>query len=123
MAVIISTTDEDEARDLAAILGAGFGWPYRIFVADREFRLVPAEADPRHLQVRDLLARSPRGFTARQLWLRLAGAGQAVTRQTLHDWLARDEQAGLIARSGNCWARRQPAGDVPVDRDIPGARS
>lgn len=36
--ITISTTDEDEARDLAEILGSALAWPYRIFLRGREFR-------------------------------------------------------------------------------------
>jgi len=35
--IIISTTTEDEARDLDEIL-AGIAWPYRIYLQGREFR-------------------------------------------------------------------------------------
>jgi hypothetical protein len=112
MAVIISTTEEDEARDIAGILGAHFSWPYKIYVLDREFRPVPGAKDPRlhpaRVWMRQLLASSAQGHTARQLRYRLADAGLSVARQTVQDWLVRDEQAGLITRSGNGWVRRQP---------------
>jgi hypothetical protein len=120
--ITISTTDEGEARDLAEILAAGFGWPYRIYVLAREFNPVPAEADPPHparKRLRQLLADAGRrGQTGGWLHGQLADAGYPVARQTLHDWLARDEQAGLVVRSGNGWVRKQPVTppDVPVDR-------
>lgn len=189
MAVTVSTTDLDEARDLAKILGAWFGGTYRIYLQGREFtpdepvpgrdelramarvildgagpagitlremsvqlysggRRVPkatlyrwlngwlaenravrvrhgywaaaapaghGRLDPRHVRLRELLAASPRGYTARQLGYRLSDDGQAVAREELQGWLARDEQAGLISRSGDCWIRR----NLPARRSIP----
>ena len=40
--ITISTTSEEEARDIAEILGTpgdgGIAWPYRIFLMGHEFR-------------------------------------------------------------------------------------
>ena len=49
MAIIISTTDENEARELNEIL-IGFGQPYRIYVRGREFW---PDREPELIQVRE----------------------------------------------------------------------
>jgi hypothetical protein len=79
-------------------------------------RLNPARKRMRQL----LIGRGHEGWKADQLWRALQAEGLTVARQTLHSWLAEDEQRGYVYRTGkprSRWVWRLAEG---AEFDIPG---
>lgn len=100
--IIATSTDPEEAADLAEVLTAMFPekWGFRIFMLGSDFRSRPPKntgQDSRRTAMFRLIREAgPEGIAARTLYLQLQAIGQYLPRATMYRWLTEAEQAGKV---------------------------
>lgn len=110
--ITVTTTDLEEAREIALILGEHMARPYRILLGTREFTVASGltREEIREAALKILQERSPQGMTIRRLGATLftrTGARPSVT--TLWRWMKAWEAAGLAGSlEHGLWASPPP---------------